>query len=669
VKTVVGADGSFTSPPLVPDPVPDDAEGLALIRQRAHDNPIIADQLLSAASDAALMSVRLASDVNDAEQAEAVAELRRILAETSEKHPGLVFHALGDPVVGADTASYQLRDLQRFIPIVYVSIAVLLWLFLRRVRGMGVVLAAATVSLAVAMGILSAIGGTVNNASVLLPPLILALAVASTMHFVVEYAKNALERPAVPSSTTTLIEVLPPAFMAALTTAVGFGSLLTSRVPAVHEFGIAAGLAMLAVIVIGVLFVALGMHRYRPDQMVSEKGIALAPVFDGLLKRLAELLVRRHRLLFFGSLAIAAVMAAGIPRIVVDQSSIEFFAPGTPIREANTFINDKLGGSTVFVASIRTEEDDRFFHPEELKKLLALEDFMRKELGAQAVVSIADYLELMNQGFNDGRREEYKVPDTTQQVAQLMLLNGDSTVHEYLDEPHRWARVVARSNQLHSRETYDMHQRVERYLAEHFPQSEGYVTHSTGQSRLWANLFWDLISSQVVSLGLSTVLIFALMFLMFRSAVTGAYSVVPNIFPIVFTFGVMGWFDIPLDTATVMTATVTLGIAVDDTIHSLQFMRVYLANGGEIVGAVRQMLHHKGPAMIATSVVISLGFVVLLFASFVPTRNFGILTAIAMVSALFGDIILLPAMLLTTKTRLGLSAPTTPLPASAPAAE
>lgn len=663
VETAVGGDGAFTSVPLAPDPLPTDAAGLALIRERALANPILGEQMLAADGHAAMMSVRFASELTDPQRAMAVREIRAQLDAAAATHSDIRFYMVGDPVVGADAAAYQTRDLGRFIPIVYVAIVALLWMFLRSVRGVVVVLINATIALSVAMAILTAIGSNVNNASVLLPPVILALSVATILHFVVEYGRNSMERPHLHAPTITLAEILPPMWMTSLTTAVGFASLATSRIPAVHDFGIAAGGAMIGVFVVAVLVAALLSRRYRAPQVVSGRGVALSPPFDGMLHRLANALIRWPRLIFAGSLVIVAVMAAGIPRIEVDQSAIEFFKRGTPLREASEFINEHLrGGSTTYVVSIRTQEPKRFLRPDELHKLEGLDAFLRTHAAAQVVTSIADYLKLMNREFNEGDAREYRLPATEEQVAQLMLLNGDTTVDEYIDPSHRWVRIVARSAEHHSAEVYQAYGRIEAYLSEHFPASQGYVTHATGASRLWANLFWDLINSQLMSLSVSGLIIFAVMFMMFRSVVTGVASIPPNAFPLVVTFGTMGWVGIRLDTATVMIATVALGIAVDDTIHLLQHLRERLSSGLDLVTALRETLHHKGAAVIATSVVISLGFAVLMFASFVPTRNFGILTAVAMGSALFGDIVMLPAMLLTAKTRLGATVPRDEMP-------
>jgi hypothetical protein len=163
----------------------------------------------------------------------------------------------------------------------------------------------------------------------------------------------------------------------------------------------------------------------------------------------------------------------------------------------------------------------------------------------------------------------------------------------------------------------------------------------------------QLVHSQATGLLVASALIFGLMFLMFRSLRTGLVSLAPNLLPIATNLGLMGWLGIRLDASTVMISTVALGIAVDDTVHFLQHLRARLGVHGDLERAVRETFHTKGPAIIWTSIVISLGFCVVLVSSFSPTRNFGLLICVAMLAALLADLVLLPALLLCLRTRLG----------------
>lgn len=654
LDTLVGSDQSFQAVPLVPDPIPEDEPGLAEVRRRAHANPIIAAEMLDAKDEASVMVLRLVPDLGDVLKAELIQQLREMTDDAHRREPRLSFHVLGNPVVDRDMAAYQTADLERFVPVTFGLVAVLLFLFLRRALGVGLALLNAAMSILVAMTVLVATGSTLNNCSVMLPPVMLALSVATIVHFVAEYGKNAMEHPTESAPLTTLGQLLSPVFMCSLTTAVGFGALAVSNVPGIRQFGVASALAMLAVFVVTSSLVALAMRRFTAPQIVSTRGIALSSAFDGVLRAYADFLVRRHKQVLAAALVGVSLISAGIARIVVDQSQTEFLPAGSPVRVANDFMNDELGGSTLFVISVETPDDKRFLRPEELRKLEALEGFLRQELGAQApVTSLADFLSLMHRELYDGDPARHRVPDTAEQAAQLMLLNGDTRVEQFVDASYRWVRVVARGHERSAKHLAATFERIDAHLAEHFPTAQGYHAEATGQSRVLSTLALSLMRSQSTSLGLSIVLIFIPIILLFRSLRTGLYSIPPNVLPIVVTLGTMGWLGIELNMATVMIATVALGIAVDDTVHFLEHYRGRLAEGLDPEASLRRTLHTKGPGIFVTTAVISTGFGVMTMSSFTPTQHFGGLCSLAMLAALLGDVVFLPALLLTTRTRLG----------------
>jgi predicted RND superfamily exporter protein len=314
---------------------------------------------------------------------------------------------------------------------------------------------------------------------------------------------------------------------------------------------------------------------------------------------------------------------------------------------------ERLGGSTVLVVSVETTQEDRFLEPAELQKLDNLHSLLR-DMGADEVTSILSYLELTHRELHGGDEAAHRIPDTRAQASQLLLINGDPTVDQYIDGTRRWVRVVARHPEMQISRLVVMFEEIDAFLDEQFPRERGYVAHATGQSRLWSSMFFDLVHSQVASLSISVVAIFLLLLGLFRSLSTGLFATPPNLFPILVVLGFMGWTEMPLNASTVMIATLALGIAVDDTIHFLQHYRSRLRAHGDIERSVRETFRTKGPAIVTTSVVISFGFGVLAVSAFVPTHDFGLLIVAAMAAALVGDLLVLPALLLVTRARLGI---------------
>ncbi|EFK07284.1 cyclic nucleotide-binding domain protein [delta proteobacterium NaphS2] len=186
--------------------------------------------------------------------------------------------------------------------------------------------------------------------------------------------------------------------------------------------------------------------------------------------------------------------------------------------------------------------------------------------------------------------------------------------------------------------------KIEAYLNENLPA--GFSFQVTGIGVVISHSSQLITDGQIKSLFLTLVLVFAIMFLLFMSFKVGIIGILPNCFPILVGFGLMGWLGIPLSMATSLIAGVAIGLAVDDTIHYLVGYNHEFKKDLDKKRALRDTVRHLGKPIIFTTVTISLGFSVLLFSSFKPTAVFGLLMVITMVSALVGDLILLPSLMM-----------------------
>jgi predicted RND superfamily exporter protein len=654
VDDLVGSDLSYRNTPLIPTPAPKAAPALATIKKRARNNPVIRDNLLSARRpNASVILARFRPGFDDKQHSETIKRLRELLAAAERRAPATRYCLGGAPVVDADTARYQSEDLGRFIPFTYALIILLLFFFLRRLTGIAIALATTALSLVGAIAILTLIGGSMNNATAMIPPLTASLATAVLLHFYSELGKRGSEKDDNRTRVRrTVAALLPPSVMGAITTGIGFASLSVSSIVAVRDFGVAAGLTMLWVFFVVTVVFSLAASKLGVDRMVAPGGVARSAAFKKLLDAIAGLVIRRKATIVLLAAGFVALALFGIRRVVVDMDQIAIFPKEAPVRKATEYVDQNLGGTTMMVVAIGAPRDGHFATPDALSRLETVERFMKQKLGAERVTSLLSYVKLMHREFFNGDRKKWSIPQTKEQVAQLLLLNSDKRLDEVVDKSRRWTRLVGR---LPGPPTVELKHRFDRLQAELkrlFPAEQGFEVHATGRDRMGAEMVLSIMSSQQSSLAISLLLISVLFFLLFRSLKVGLISLAPNVLPLAAILAMMGWAGIYLDAATVMTGTVAVGIAVDDTIHFMQQLRWELRRRA-LEEAVRETIRIKGPAIIWTSLVISVGFSVLMVSSFAPTRNFGILIVSAMVVALIGDLLLLPAIVLLTKTRLG----------------
>lgn len=650
VKDVRGADMTFRSVPLVPDEVPSSPAELEEIRAHAKANRLIREGLLSASSPRlAALLVRLTPGSTDVDRAFVVERLRALIAAQPSQTR---FYVTGLPVASVDAVHYMQLDLQRFIPITYTLLMVLMLLFTRRLIGVLLAIINATVAIVVGMAILAALG-SLTTLSTIMPPMLMVLSVATVVHFLTEYARNTHVVGPARAAEVSLSELMVPAFMCELTTAVGFLSFAISRIPAMREFGLAAALAVMASLFTSFLVLAVAVRYFGAERLISSQGIAASARVERVVGRYTDLAIAwpKAMLAFVGALSLLA--ATGLWWFRVDHSDLGQFDRGLPIRQATDLVNAQLGGSNELIVSIKTPNEGRFLEPAELAKLEALEHFLQTDVQASNATSVADHVKLMHRGFNDDAPEAERVPETREQVAQLVLLNGDDRVFHYVDRTWKWARVGARTAESGSDRLMRRFGQIDAYLAQHFPRSAGYEAAVTGSTHKGVVMANNILDGQVSSFLLSFILIFIPITLVFGSAIAGLYTIPSNIFPILACLGLMGWFDIPLDIPTSMVASIILGIAVDDTIHFIQSLRAGIAEHDDVQRALRHTMATKGVGALWIALIITSGFVALLASNFKPTHDFGLLTAFAMVAGIVAEIFLLPPLIIVTGTRLG----------------
>jgi uncharacterized protein len=657
IRDLIGSELNFKTVPLVPDPVPSDPAQLRRIRERALRMPILRENMLSADLRVSAITVRLVDNVDDDVSAQVVRFARTRLQAEARAHPGLRFHSTGSVALKHDTAKYVADDLGIFIPVVYLLVTILLYVFLRRVLGVVVVFVNITICVLAGSAVLTLVGGTVNNLSAMMPPVVMVLAVATVMHFLAELSKHS--RTAAPPEAfhATLHELVGPISMCALTTAVGFASLSASNMPAYRDFGIAAGITVLVSSAVSFLFISAVSRRLRPDQLVAPTGVLTSERFDWILDRYTAFASRHARKLVAGSVALFVVASGGAVWLRVDMNDIEQFHRRTKARQEAAFFQRTLGGTNVMLVSVEGPAADHFLEPDALRRVEALGEFLRRDVGAENVMSVADFVKLMHRAFLDEDEKAYRIPDTRPQVAQLMLLASDPLLGDVVDPANRWVRVVARFKDHSSANGIRLCDRVDAYLAQQFPPSAGYRAVTTGNPRIWGETVDSIVASQTNSFGLSCLLIFGPIFILFRSVRTGLFSIPSNLFPIGITFGLMGWLGINLDMSTAPVAAITLGIAVDDTVHFLAYLRMRLRVHGDVELAMRETMHMKGIGALWTCLVLTIGFSVTILSSFGPTRGFGVLAGISIVTGVIGEFALLPPLILMTRSRLGVKPP------------
>jgi uncharacterized protein len=644
VEDILGTETDFIVQPLVPTR-PEGEQEIASILERIERNPLIKGNVVSESGQAALFLIRTTGIKDHSDfDAQLVAAVESFFAEHPAVPTDVQFHIAGWLITDTSMASYMNRDMAMFMPITYLLIAVLLWIFLRNLPAMTISLINISICLVWTMAFLYFAGGAMSPMTSILPPLIMALVVSDSIHVLQKFLQTPGE-----DLRLRIKEVMQrlavPCFLTSLTTAIGFSSLGLSDIPPIRHFGLAAAGGMLAEFYLSMTLIPLGLwlwgrrHPIVVQSKVMSRGLERASAWTG------DRVIRWYRPILIGSFLVVALFVHGATQLQVETNLLEYFREGSQIRQDTDFVDSRLGGVNTLEISLRSSEPGYFLEPANLRKVADVASYLQSIEVVSKTTSIADFLKQMNQAFHADDLQHHTLPESRQLAAQYLLLYDGEELANFVDTGFRWVRISARLTEHSSQRLNHIIADIDRYLAQTFSDTELDVN-ITGKTFLVNKLVKSIVESQVKSLSTAFIVIFLVLFFVFRSFKLGCISIIPNALPIIMNLGVMGLFGIPLNTATAIISAVALGIAVDDTIHFLTEYQHNRASGAERPDAIRASINEKFSPILSTSLILVFGFGILVFSSFVPTVQFGLLCALIMLFAFISDLIILPAVLM-----------------------
>ena len=294
--------------------------------------------------------------------------------------------------------------------------------------------------------------------------------------------------------------------------------------------------------------------------------------------------------------------------------------------------------------------EDGIKEPQTLRAIAKLQEKLSSIPEIGKTISAVDYLREMNQAFHEGNPNYYTIPGTMEMTTQYIFLQEEQ-FETFTNFDYSSARLAGRIADVTSLRAQQIRDEVKQWCSENLPTFLDVKLTGTTLMALKINQY--LVTNLVVSFLIAFCIIFFSMLVLFRSLKLAAVSMIPNFIPLLLMAGVMGFFEIKLRPTTAMTFAIAFGIAVDDTIHYLaRFRQELFAHGGDYRKANEQTLLTTGKAIVSTSLVLSAGFFIMVSSNFLPSRDFGFLSAMTMLGALLGDLFFLPAVLTLVRPKI-----------------
>ncbi len=536
----------------------------------------------------------------------------------------------------------MMQDTRLFVPLTAaLGLALLGWV-VGRLRPVVIgAVAMSTVILPVVAAV-AATGQPYTMATAILPSLLAAYTLATLMHLyagVQRAQAGGLSRRE--SVQRALAETLRPGTFNVLTTGAGLLSLVLVPMPPIQVFGIAgaAGTAMVFLTV----FVLVPPFLVSWDQRRWPIDASTMGRMGRLASRMAIFSMRRPRLMVGVTVALVLACAPLVALVKVETDVLAFFSPTHPVNRHTDIVETKLAGVTSLEISLRADRRDGLQNVATLRAIRAFQDWMEALPEVDRSVSMVDLVEEMHWAMNAERAGLRVLPPNDRLLSQYLLVYDGKDLYELVNRDFQHARIMLNLNVHGARQIGQTIDRIREHVqAQPLP---GLTVDVGGYGRLFADQVDLLVSGQINSFVGAFVQIFLLMAVMWRSLGASAVCLVPNVAPLYFIFALMGGVGIHLDMATVMIAGVVLGITVDDTIHLYHGYKERLAKGVQPVLAIARAFQSSGRAVLATSLLVTAQFGLLATSDFIPTSNFGLMTAVGLVAGQLAELLLLPALL------------------------
>ncbi len=584
----------------------------------------------------------------------------------------------GVSMIADDMITYIKNDLRIFGLGVFLMLVLMLGLFFRSRRWIVLPMLCCFLSVIAMLGVLGTFGWDVTVISSNFISLQLIITLAISVHLIVRFREYQVLLPDADHRTLlskTIESKFIPCLFAVLTTIAGFTSLMLSNIKPVIHFGWMMSIGILISLALTfVLFPAAAMLLEKPAPPAQKRLVNFS-----LTASLGRLTETYGGTILIVTAIFTVITIVGVSRLRVENSFIDYFKESTEIYRGMKIIDQKLGGTTPLDVIVQFEtiekeesEDEEFdefpievdflpdliggaaaddpgkywFMDHRLEVIEKVHDYLEERPEIGKVLSLGTLLKIGRQ-LNDGKSLDSldmavlytKLP----QEYEELLLSPYVSFEE--NEVRFTVRII---DSLDGLQRNRLLQEIKDDLVNKLELEDSRV-HLSGAMVLYNNMLQSLFASQIMTLGVVAVALLIMFLFLFRSLKIALIALFPNLLSAGAVLGVMGWLDIPLDMMTITIAAISIGIAVDNTIHYIHRFREEIEVDGDYYGALHRAHNSVGYAMYYTSMIIIVGFSILVLSNFWPTIYFGLFTGLAMLIALIASLTLLPQLLVWIK--------------------
>ena len=613
-----------------------------------HDTPLVQGRLISHDGGLTVVAAFLEDGFSKVEQARPVVNAVDDFLGDLESPDGVQITLGGLPHIRVWVAQRFKEDQVFLVPLALLVCLLIVWVSFRWLPGVVFPGLAVLMSSVLIVGAMALYGEPINIINQVVPLLIIVIGISDSIHLVSRFREE-IGNGAEPkqASRTTLSRMAVACFLTSLTTAVGFASLGVSRTELVRRFGFTAAIGVVFAYIVTIHLLPAALSWTKPKLEPRSEG-ASHGVLENVLAGVIRMTLRHPWSTLVGSFVVFCVALAVAAHVSVDSRMMETFQEGDEVWVTTTLLQDELDGVLPLEVSFSSDRHNRFEEPDVINAMHDLGVWSAEYEDVLSTTSYADFLDEARAVYRDDqtlRGQPFRSVAEVSALASLLESGNPNPIAPYVTLDRRRARLSIKINDIGISATRDLVAAIRVKVDELFGDLDDVDVVLTGNAFVASEGISALVNDMLKSLSTAFVIIFLIMTVLFRSVRVGLMSIPPNIIPLVLTMAYMTIAGINLNTATVVTFAVSLGLAVDHTIHMMARFLEEVRGGATLDQALVASVRGTGRAIVVTSITLFAGMIVLFFTSFVPIRHFATLLGVTALSCLLGNLLILPALM------------------------
>jgi len=578
------------------------------------------------------------------------------LVEKFEKEHNINIRVSGMPYIRTMNAQNIIDEIGLFVGLALGITALIFFFFFRSIRATVITLLVVSIGVIWAFGFIGLFRYEISVLMALIPPLIIVIGVPNAIFLINKYQQEVKKHGNQAKSLQRVITKIGNAtLMTNVTTASGFATFIFTKSQLLREFGIIASINILGIFILA-LFIIPIIYSFMP--LPKEKHLKhLERKWIDAIVNWMESIVRNHRISVYAvTVVLIIVSMIGIYMIKVSGSLIEDMPKGKEFFKDIVFFEEEFGGIMPLEIVVDTKVEKGVMNLSTLKRMNKLDETIDEIPQLSKSISVLNMVKYSKQAFYGGNPKYYQIP-TNQEKNWILSYtknssSNDDLLNNFVDSTGQYARITTFMKDIGTDKMELIEERLQQKIDKEFPKDKYNVT-MTGKALVFLKGTNFLVNNLVVSLSLAILLIGIFMAFLFRSFRMIIISLIPNIFPLLITAGLMGYLGIPIKPSTILVFSIAFGISVDDTIHFLaKYRQELIANNWRIKQSVYNALRETGVSMFYTSIVLFFGFLVFTVSSFGGTIALGGLVSITLLFAMTSNLLLLPALLLSLEKNI-----------------